>query len=139
MRARVSVIAARRVAPGRAKALVQRTLMLAALIGGLATAAPALAFECPAPQPLARPGVLKETPDQIKVLSAALAAGDDKAKISDIVSGLRAEHPGVEPAEIMNYMITAYCPVVAQKQGLSDPQRQTQVDQFVLNLRAILY
>ncbi len=99
----------------------------------------AAALECPAPQPLSRPGVLRETPAQIAVLTAAFRTGDVRAKTVDIIAGLRAEHPSVEPAEIMNYLITAYCPVAANAPGLNDGQRQSEVDQFVLMARALLY
>ena len=105
----------------------------------IAAAGPSLALECPRPEPLARPGVLQETPAEIATLSAALAAGHDQAKIGDIVSGLRQEHPDAEPAEIMNFLIAAYCPVAARAKGLSEAQRQTMVDQFVIDARGVVY
>ena len=56
-------------------------LAIAAALG-LALAGPALALTCPAPQPLTRPGVLRETPTQITVASTLLATGDDANRIA---------------------------------------------------------
>ena len=116
-----------------------RLILVCGSVLAIAAAGPSLALECPRPQPLARPGVLKETPAEVSKLSAVLAAGHDEAKIQDIVSGLRLEHPGVEPAEIMNFLITAYCPVAAQAKGLTEAGRQTMVDQFVIDARGVVY
>jgi hypothetical protein len=109
------------------------------LSAAMMLAGSASALGCPKPQPLAKPGVLKETPGDIAVLSTALAAGHEKEKIREIADGLRQEHPGVEPAEILNYLIAAYCPVAAKASGLTEAQRQTLVDQFVLEAKSIVY
>lgn len=88
---------------------------------------------------MAKPGVLRQTPGDIAVLSTALAAGHDPKKIHEIVDGLRQEHPDAQPAEIMNYLIAAYCPVAAKASGLTEAQRRTMVDQFVIEARSIVY
>jgi hypothetical protein len=118
---------------------VRAWLGLAALGIGLASAVPALALTCPAPQPLTRPGVLKETPSQTAVASALLASGDDANRIGVIVADLRARYPGVENAEIVNYLVTADCPVVAKLSGLSDAEKQTRMDRFVQQLTQFIY
>jgi hypothetical protein len=74
---------------------------------GLASQASAL--ECPTPQRLSRPGVLKETPTQVAVPL--------------IEADLRARYPGVENAEIVNDIVTAYCPVVNDMK-VSDADKQ---------------
>jgi hypothetical protein len=116
-----------------------RANFILALGAWAALAGSAAALECPRPQPLAKPGVLAETPGDIAILSTALVAGHDPQKIREIVDGLRQEHPGVEPAEIMNYLIAAYCPVAAKAAGLTEAQRQTMVDQFVIEARSLVY
>ncbi len=116
------------------------TLAGVSLALGLAVAAqPAVALECPAPRPVAGPGVLQETAAQIDVLAKALATGDVRAKTQDIIAGLRAAHPDAQPGEILNYLITAYCPVAAAAPGLNEGERQAAVDQYVLLVRAMLY
>lgn len=42
----------------------------------LVLVAPVLALECPKPQPLSRPGILKETRTQTQVGATLLATGD---------------------------------------------------------------
>jgi len=106
---------------------------------GLALAGPALALTCPAPQPLTRPGVLRETPTQITVASTLLATGDDANRIAVLVADLRARYPGVENAEIVNYLMAAYCPIVARLSGLDETEKQARMDRFVSQLTQIIY
>jgi hypothetical protein len=105
----------------------------------LAFAGPALALDCPAPQPLTRPGVLKETSTQIAVASTLLATGDDANRIAVLVTDLRARYQGVENAEIVNYLMTAYCPIVAKLSGLGEGEKRARMDQFVSQLTQTVY
>ena len=88
------------------------------------------AFECPAPQDQRGPGLLRETPAQIHRTASLLGSGDAGNHVPEIVAGLRKRHPGVRNAEIMNYLVTAYCPVVARLSGLGDAEKQSRVDRF---------
>jgi hypothetical protein len=56
-----------------------------------------------------------------------------------IVSDLRARYPGVENAELVNYLVTAYCPIVARLSGLDEQQKQAQLDQFVGQIMQFFY
>lgn len=112
-------------------------IMIAGLVSALAM--PAAALQCPAPQPLARPGILKETPTQTQVVATLLATGDDANRIRVIVNDLRARYPGVENAEIVNYLMAAFCPVVAQLSGLGEQEKQARLDRFVTQLSQIIY
>ena len=98
-----------------------------------------LALECPAPQPLRHAGVLRETAAQTAQLANLLATGDDDNRIRVIVDDLRARYPGIENAEIVNYLMAAYCPVVAQLSGLGQPEKQARMDRFVTQLSRIIY
>jgi hypothetical protein len=100
---------------------------------------PALAIECPAAQPLTRPGILRETPRQIVGMSNQLAAGDLAGRLPLIVSDLQSRYPGVEGAEVINYLTTAYCPVVASIPDLDEAEQQARMDQFVRLLVQIIY
>lgn len=112
-------------------------IMIAGLVSALAM--PAAALQCPAPQPLARPGILKETPTQTQVVATLLATGDDANRIRVIVNDLRARYPGVENAEIVNYLMAPFCPVVAQLSGLGEQEKQARLDRFVTQLSQIIY
>jgi hypothetical protein len=116
---------------------VMHAIMIASLVPALAM--PAAALQCPAPQPLARPGILKETRAQTQVVATLLATGDDANRIRVIVDDLRARYPGVENAEIVNYLMAAYCPVVAQLSGLGEQEKQARLDCFVTQLSQIIY
>jgi hypothetical protein len=101
--------------------------------------APASAVECPTPQKLARPGVLKETPTQTAVVGAFLASGESSKTIPLVEADLRARYPGVETGEIINYIVTAYCPVVNGTPGLSDADKQARLSRFVTDLDLMTY
>jgi hypothetical protein len=111
----------------------------AGFTGVLLVVAPAFAVECPAPHPLTRPGVIKETPAQVHALSTLLASGDAENRIDVTVSDLRARYPGVENAEIVNYLVSAYCPVVERMTGLGEQERQARVDRFVSEVSRAVY
>jgi hypothetical protein len=104
----------------------------------LAAAGPALALECPVPQPLTRPGVLRETPAQIADVSSLLATGDTGNRIRMVVTDLRARYPGVQNAELINYLMAAYCPGVAQLSGPGEQEKQARMDRFVSQLAEII-
>ena len=105
----------------------------------LGAAGPALALECPAPQKLTGPGVLRETQAQINDTATLLATGDVGNRVPMIVADLRKRYPGVENAEVVNYLMAAYCPIVAALSGLSDAEKQARMDRFVSQLTQFIY
>ena len=105
---------------------------------GLAVAGPALALECPAPQPLTRPGILQETPAQRAQVSTLLAGDETDNQIRVVVKDLRARYPGVENAELINYLMAAYCPGLARLTGLGEQENQARMDRFVSQLAQII-
>ena len=98
-----------------------------------------LALECPTLQTSTGPGVLKETPAQAQQIASLLATGDDDNRIRVIVDDLRARYPGVQNAEMIDYLMAAYCPVVAQLSGLGEQEKQARMDRFVTQLSQIIY
>ena len=93
--------------------------------------ASARSFECPVQQKLQDPGALRESASRIHQLSGLLASGDLGNRVPSIIASLRQRHPGVGDAEIENYMVTAYCPVVARLTGLSGAEKQARVSRFL--------
>jgi hypothetical protein len=112
---------------------------LLVLVACLAPAVPAQALDCPVAQPLKRPGVLQETPAQIAAVGKQLAAGDASDRVPAIVADLRARYPTAENAELVNYILTAYCPVVAALPGLNESQKRAQVESFAAQLMQQIY
>lgn len=109
---------------------------LAAILG---SAPRAMALECPEPQKLAQPGVLKETPTQMAVVAQFLASGKSNKTVPLVEADLRARYPGVENAEVVNYIITAYCPVVKDMTGMSDKAKQARMNRFAKDLMMMTY
>ena len=95
------------------------------------SAAPCMALECPTPQPAGAPGVIQETPAQIAELSQLLASGDLGNRIPVFVHSLRSRHPDAPTGGVVNYLVTAYCPVVNKLTGLSNNAKQARLSAFV--------
>ena len=123
--------------------LCQRSLRIArgggiALMASCSLAAPALALDCPDPQNLASPGVLQETPAQIEATARILSAGDLEKKTWAVIADLRQRYPKAENAELANYLVTAYCPVI-NAAPLSETEKKARMDEFVKQLMDKVY
>ena len=97
----------------------------------------AQAFECPRPEKPS-PGVLQETAQDQAALSQMLAGGRIEDDIGVAVADLQRKYPQVTDAELVNYLIGAYCPAVAQMPGLSDRQRTAKVEHFAATVFELL-
>jgi hypothetical protein len=84
-----------------------RSLVIALALVACFGSSPSRALDCPEPQKLAHTGVLKETPTQMAVVGAFLASGESSKTVPLVEADLRARYPGVENAELVNYIITA--------------------------------
>ncbi len=111
---------------------VSRPFRVRAILLGLLWAGagfPASALECPVPHPSATPTAIKETGEQIAVSSKQLTDRGGAA-VPDIVSALKKKYPSASNAEIVNYLITLYCPTVAQNAALSDGEKSARLAAF---------
>ncbi|MFC5387410.1 hypothetical protein ACFPLB_15735 [Aquamicrobium segne] len=89
------------------------------------------AFECPT-QPL-------ETAHN-SIIAAALPTGaafDDRTALTAALTALHAE--GVSMPIIVDTLIAAYCPTIANETGLSDAQKTQKVNQFALRMTRMVY
>ena len=102
-------------------------------------AVPCMALECPTSQPAGAPGTIQETPAQISELSQVLASGDLGNRIPVFVHSLRSRHPDAPTGELVNYLVTAYCPVVNNLTGLSDGEKQARMDAFASQVGQAAY
>jgi hypothetical protein len=110
-----------------------------AIAASLLLAAPCVALECPTAQPAGAPGAIRETPAQISELSQVLASGDLGNRIPVFVHALRSRHPDAPTGELVNYLVTAYCPVVNSLTGLSDGEKQARMDAFTTQVTVAAY
>ena len=111
---------------------------------GLAYAAFALpaaaqSMDCPTPQPVRGPGVMKETPVQMAETGSFLASGDSVNRVPEVAADLRKRYPGVSDAEIQNYVVSAYCPVAAKLNGLSVAEQRARMDRFAHQASVAIY
>jgi hypothetical protein len=123
-----------RAIPWRRFAAAALALSLSALM--LGAAGPAAALECPTPQPGGH-DILREGAPAIAELSSLLGSGDLDNRVPDIVAGLRRRYPDAPAAEIVNYLVTVYCPVVAARADLDEAGKRARLDTFASQVLAI--
>jgi hypothetical protein len=73
---------------------------------------------------------LKETTADLTRASAALSGPEQENTIRIIAAELKRRHPQAGSAEIVNYLLTAYCPLVKDDSGLSDREKREKMDRF---------
>lgn len=71
-------------------------------------------------------------------MSQMLSGGDIGDTIGVAVADLQKKYPQVSDTELVNYLVGAYCPVVARMPGLTDPQRTAKVEEFSARLFDLL-
>jgi hypothetical protein len=121
-------------ASGGSHAAVPRSVSVARSVAAAAwllLATPCMALECPAPEPAGTPDAIQETPAQISELSQVLASGDLGNRIPVLVHSLRSRHPNAATGDLVNYLVTAYCPIVNGLTGLSEGEKQARLSAFV--------
>ena len=109
------------------RAAARRALIVAVV---LLAASRSMALQCPAPQPPGAPDAIQETPAQISELSGLLASGDLGNRVPVFIRELRGRHPNAPAGELVNYLVTAYCPIVNAMTGLGDAEKQAKMDSF---------
>lgn len=119
------------------KTRITTTAIAASLLTLALTSTPALALQCPMPQETASPGVLKQTKEDIARLDSQLQKGTAGNAVSEIVFNLKKQYPNATSEEVVNYMLTAYCPVVAREKSLSEDQIRAKLENFVIQVRKI--
>lgn len=102
------------------------TALVCALVGG---AGAAHALDCPNPQPTTTASALQETPQTIQEFSDLLAA-QGTGVVPEIIFQLRRRYPRAEEAEITNYLVALYCPVVNGDAALDDAGRAARLSAF---------
>jgi cytochrome c553 len=76
-------------------------------------------------------------PDPDPSIQDMLRGGDLKNRIGVIVANLRAQD--IEPPLIVNFLVVAYCPVVAADTGLTTAQKMERIHLFAQQVTAIAF
>jgi hypothetical protein len=98
----------------------------------------AQALECPVAHPQGGKGVLRESRQDISEVSVKLT--EHEANVApELVAGLKARHPKATSGEIVNYLVTAYCPVVNRESGKSEAEKKAQITHFNRTVGSLLY
>jgi len=102
-------------------------LLSGALLAGCSASADRL--ECSKAQPTGSAGLERETPAQIADVGARVSGGGENA-VAEIASEVRARNPRASKGEIVNYLVTAYCPQVDRKTGLDVAAKRAELRAF---------
>ena len=78
-----------------------------------------------------------ETPQQIEAIGSMLGDGSENA-VAAAAAAVHARHARAGTDAITNYLITAYCPAVAHRAGLTRSERQQAVVNFAQRARQIV-
>jgi hypothetical protein len=97
----------------------------------------AIAFECPRMEKTG-PGILQEPKQDEQALSRMFTGGDVEDEIGVAVTNLQKRYPKASDTEVVNYLIGAYCPVVASMSDLSDAQKTSRVEHFAATVFELL-
>ena len=73
---------------------------------------------------------LKETPADVARASAALSGSEQENAISVIAADLKRRYPRADNTEIVNHLLTAYCPLVKKQNMLSDREKREKINRF---------
>jgi hypothetical protein len=114
-----------------------RPIHCAAIVAIMLAAGPAAAFDCPVPQPVTDQDAIKETPARIAQLSDELKADETGSATEGAIFELKRSYPNATFAEIVNYMVTAYCPIIAENNSLSDEEKRSRLDRYAQQVEAL--
>lgn len=116
---------------------VVRTTALAAVCS-IAGVAQCVALECPVAHRTATHGSIKETPKKVHEYEQILAARGEAA-VPDIAAWIRNAHPHASDAQIVNYLVTTYCPVIARNASMSEQEKKNALRAFARRTTRKLY
>jgi hypothetical protein len=75
-------------------------------------------------------GVIPESPQEVTEPGDLLGTGDLENRVEVTARDLKRKYPKADKTELTNYMVAAYCPIVAADQDLSDAEKRERLDQF---------
>ena len=105
----------------------------AGLTGSIVRPADAAAFTCP-------DTVTSDAPRNAPPLSDLYSGANDVTasnRLSEVMADLRKD--GMKPALIVDHLVSAYCPLVANDSSLSDKQRADRIQRFARQVTGLAY
>jgi hypothetical protein len=103
----------------------------------MAAQTPAAAFECPVAHGRTSSSAIKETRAQIAQLTRELEADETGNTTTATIWELKLKYPKADFGEIVNYMVIAYCPIVAQNASLSDEEKADRLKFYSQQIAAL--
>lgn len=111
------------------------TIILALAAAGCSS--PSQQIECPVAETGKVAGSLQETPAQIKSASDGLGRGDEN-QIAGVASRIRARHPDATKVQIVDYLVTAYCPKINANETMDKAGKQQAMKGFASRVERIV-
>lgn len=111
------------------------TIILALAAAGCSS--PSQHIECPVAETGNVAGSLQETPAQIKAASDGLGRGDEN-QIAGVASRIRARHPDATKVQIVDYLVTAYCPKINANGTMDKAGKQQAIKGFASRVERIV-
>lgn len=109
--------------------LLGAPLAIALAVVAASCSSPNEQIECPAAEVGQGAGSLQETGAQMKSASDGLGRGSEN-EITEFAARARAQHPGATKDQIINYLITTYCPTINRKGSLDKTGKQQAMQSF---------
>ena len=103
----------------------------------VAAQTPAAAFECPVAHGLTSSSAIKETLAQIAQLTSELEADETGDTTTTTIWELKHKYPKAGLDEVVNYVVAAYCPIVAQNASLSDNEKEERLKLYSRQIAAV--
>jgi hypothetical protein len=109
------------------KKIVSKTAPIALLLSGL-LAGQANALDCPVRQPGNPVGVDPAAMKVVELLKTASSGTSSSAP--EIVGVLRSLYPNLQPAELVNHLIAAYCPLLNARAAMPEAEKKAALESF---------
>ena len=91
---------------------------------------------CPLPESGAAGTILGETPAQIAIAGDRLGIGSEN-DIATSIASIKARHPKAAISEIVNYLVTGYCPKIQADRTLDLTGKQSALRAFSVRVSKI--
>jgi hypothetical protein len=106
------------------------SVLASTIVAHLALVSTSLAFECPEPQARTGGGVIQESQQEIDQLGEMLRGGDLDNRLEVITRDLKDRYATADNTELTNFMVAAYCPVIAKETSLSESEKESKLADF---------
>ena len=97
---------------------------------------PSQQIVCPVAETGKVSGSLQETSAQIKAASDGLGRGDEN-QIAGVASRIRARYPNATEVQIVDYLVTAYCPKINANGTMDKAGKQQAMKDFASRVERI--